>query len=189
MEKYIIFLIIIFNCTLLQAAENKINDEYTGTIDYEIFIAELEKLAPSYSALNTDTNFIKWLKVIEPGNTKSRLDFLREYEANRDAKNAAKIFNNYEEYKLENGQNNKPIYLTCRTESGSLDFIVDLKNNLLSGLPANITPTAISQNRDGSLVTISRMSGDITLILYGKCINGTDCIYNGKCRQQEGKIF
>ena len=81
------------------------------------------------------------------------------------------------------------LYLVCKVENTSLTFVVDFKNNTLSGKPALISDTMISCEDGVDKVTIDRYSGSITIISKGQCINGTDCIYYGNCSRQQSRQF
>jgi len=94
---------------------------------YNIFISKLAELAPNYEKLNKNPKFIEWLNVTEPGETKSRLDFLRESEEARDAARAAKFFNEYEVVNKQVKDQNTYTY-----PNGN-KYVGDMKNGIPHG--------------------------------------------------------
>jgi hypothetical protein len=67
----------------------------TATSKREAFEKSLTDAVADWRALNFDNGFIAWLQVVPPGETRTRIQMLRERESALDHAGCAKFFNDY----------------------------------------------------------------------------------------------
>jgi len=160
----------------------------------EVSKRKLTEMHPDWEAIVTSKEFTEWTKSL----SKSDRERLNE---SWDPYFIAEEITLFKQRKANNQlvkESTEPspklvkedkIVLVCSVENTSLTFVVDFDNSTVSGYPATISSTSIKRVKGADTVVIDRYSGDLSLVLKGQCIRGSDCIYYGKCSTKQNKQF